>query len=168
MIYNKDLGFLNRILRGVHLEGLIRPYLDDPKIVMTFVSIPIVWQYIGLYMLVFLTGYQSIDPAIFEVAQLDGVGPIVRAFKITLPLLSSTFKVALMLCVSGNMKVFDHIFVMTGGGPGRSSMVMAMYAYNQTFEMFKLGYASAISTAIMILSFAVIGASRLIVGRDAE
>jgi raffinose/stachyose/melibiose transport system permease protein len=160
MIYNKDFGLLNYLLRGLGLEGWIRPYLDEPKTVMLYASIPVVWQYIGLYMVLFLTGIQSIDPAIFEVAEIDGASSLQRARHITLPLLMDTLKVAVMLCIAGNMKIFDHIFIMTGGGPGKSSMVMAMYAYNQTFEMFKLGYSSAISIGIMILSLGMILASR--------
>lgn len=160
MIYNKDYGLLNYMLRGLGLSGWIRPYLDDPRTVMFYASIPVVWQYIGLYMVLFLTGMQGIEPAIFEVAEIDGASALQRAVHITLPLLVDTLKVAVMLCIAGNMKIFDHIFIMTGGGPGQSSMVMAMYAYNQTFEMFKLGYASAISVGIMVLSLALILISR--------
>ena len=160
MIYNKDYGLLNYVLRGLGLSSWIRPYLDDPRTVMFYASIPVVWQYIGLYMVLFLTGMQGIEPAIFEVAEIDGASALQRAVHITLPLLVDTLKVAVMLCIAGNMKIFDHIFIMTGGGPGQSSMVMAMYAYNQTFEMFKLGYASAISVGIMVLSLALILISR--------
>lgn len=161
MIYNKDYGLLNYALRGLGLQGWIRPYLDDPRTVMFYASIPVVWQYIGLYMVLFLTGLQGIEPAIFEVAEIDGASALQRAVHITLPLMMDTAKVAVMLCIAGNMKIFDHIFIMTGGGPGKSSMVMAMYAYNQTFEMFKLGYSSSISVGIMVLSLALILASRV-------
>jgi len=160
MIYNKDYGLLNYALRGLGLGGWIRPYLDDPHTVMFYASVPVVWQYIGLYMMLFLTGLQGIDPTIFEVAEIDGASAGQRALHITLPLLVDTMKVAVMLCIAGNMKIFDHIFIMTGGGPGRASMVMAMYAYNQTFEMFKLGYSSSISVGIMVLSLALILVSR--------
>lgn len=75
-----------------------------------------------------------------------------------------TLIVAIMLCIAGNMKVFDHIYVMTGGGPSRSSMVMAQYAYDNSFIMFKLGYGSAISIGIFILSFGIILLTRKIMG----
>jgi len=168
MIYNKDYGLLNYALRGLGLQSWIRPYLDDPRTVMVYASIPVVWQYIGLYMVLFLTGLQGIEPAIFEVAEIDGASAAQRARHITLPLLLDTLKVAVMLCIAGNMKIFDHIFIMTGGGPGKSSMVMAMYAYNQTFEMFKLGYASAISVGIMVLSLALILVSRRLLRGTAQ
>ena len=166
MIYNREYGLLNTFLRGLGLSSLIHPYLDDPKTIMFFVSIPIVWQYIGLFMMLFLTGYQGIDTSIIEVSIIDGAGPVRRAWYVTLPLLSETFKVAVILCIAGNMKIFDHIFIMTGGGPGRSSNVMAMYAYNQAFEMFQIGYGSAVSVGIMILSLTLILASRLLIGRN--
>ncbi len=77
-------------------------------------------------------------------------------------MLKGTFKVAIMLCIAGNMKVFDHIFVMTGGGPGSSSTVMAQYAYNVSFDRFELGYGSAVSIGMLVLSLGLILISQLI------
>ena len=85
---------------------------------------------------------------------------------ITLPLIMDTFKVALMLCIAGNMKVFDHIFVMTNGGPGNTSTVVAQYAFNNSFIKFKMGYGSAISIGIMIISLILIVLSRRIGGKN--
>jgi raffinose/stachyose/melibiose transport system permease protein len=164
MIYNPDFGFLPRLLKILGLSNWVLPYLDDPGMVMIFVSLPIVWQYVGLYMVIFLTGYQTIEPSLFEMAQIDGANAYQRMMHLTVPLLSETFGVALMLCIAGNMKIFDHIFVMTGGGPGKSSQVMALYAYNQAFEMFRLGYSSAVSIGIIVLSLGLILLSRRFIG----
>ncbi|CDZ23791.1 sugar ABC transporter permease [[Clostridium] cellulosi] len=168
IIYNKDYGFLNVILKNIGLGSLIKPWLDDPKIVMISVSIPIIWQYIGFYMVIFLSAYQSISPDIFESAELDGATGIKRTFFITLPLMKDTMKVAVMLCIAGNMKIFDQIYVMTGGGPGNSSTVLAQYAYQNSFIMFRLGYGSAISIGILILSVSIILISRRLFGGDKD
>jgi raffinose/stachyose/melibiose transport system permease protein len=164
IIYNKDYGILNYFLRAIGLENLIRPWLDDPKYVLFSVSLPLVWQNIGFYLVIILAGFQSIPKEIFEVSELDGATGIKKAVYITLPLLNNTFKVCLMLCISGNMKVFDHIYVMTGGGPGKSSTVLAQYAYNHSFLMFKYGYGSAASVAILIISLFLILISQMLMG----
>ncbi len=169
IMYNKDYGLLNFLLKSVGLGSLIKPWLDNPKYVMFSVSIPIIWQYIGFYLVIFLSAVQGISPDIYESADLDGAVGIKRSIYITIPLLKDTLKVAVMLCIAGNMKIFDHIYVMTGGGPGTSSMVMAQYAYINSFIMFKLGYGSAISIGILVLSLTLILLSRkLWGGKDNE
>ena len=85
--------------------------------------------------------------------------------RITLPLIKNTILVCLTLCIAGNMKAFDNIYVMTSGGPGTASMVMAMYGYNTSFRDSNLGYGSTISVAIFVLSLAVIGGSQWLVKR---
>jgi len=165
MIYNKDIGLLNLLLRTLRLQWLIQPWLDDPKIVMYSVSAPLIWQYIGEYLIIFMAAVQGIDNSVLEVAEIDGCTGFNKLRYIITPLISDTIKVAVILCVSGNMKVFDHIFVMTGGGPGTSSMVMAQYAYKTSFQQFKLGYGSTISVGILVLSLALILISRMLRGR---
>jgi len=168
MIYNQDAGMLNWLLRTVGLESWIKPWLDDPGIVMYSVTVPIVWQYIGFYLIIFLAAMQSINSEVYEMAELDGATGFKKMLHITLPLLAPTIKIAVMLCIAGNMKAFDSIFVMTGGGPGSSSTVMAQYAYDKSFKAYKLGYGSAISVGIMILSVALILISRLIGGKNRD
>lgn len=168
MIYSRQYGLLNWLLTTLNLESLIQYWLDDPGIVLYTVTAPLIWQYIGLYLVIFLSAMQGIPRDIYEVAEIDGATGIRKAIHITLPLLKNTFLVAIMLCIAGNMKVFDHIYVMTGGGPGRSSMVMAQYAYNTSFNMFKLGYGSAISMGIFVLSLSLIMLSRKLLGGGDE
>ncbi|ADQ39782.1 binding-protein-dependent transport systems inner membrane component [Caldicellulosiruptor acetigenus I77R1B] len=164
LMYNQQIGILNWVLRAIGLESLIKPWLDDPKIVIYSVSVPLIWQYIGFYLVILMASLQSIPKEIFEAAEIDGADGFKRTIYIILPLLADTLKVSVMLCIAGNMKVFDHIYVMTGGGPGKSSMVMAQYAYNNSFIMFKLGYGSTISVGILILSLAIILLSRKLMG----
>jgi raffinose/stachyose/melibiose transport system permease protein len=165
LIYNKDMGLLNMLLKALKLQWLIRPWLDDPNIVIYSVSAPLVWQYIGEYLVIFMAAIQGIDPAVLEVAQLDGCTGFKKMRYIVMPLISDTVIVAVMLCIAGNMKVFDSIYVMTGGGPGTSSMVMAQYAYKTSFEQFKLGYGSTISVGILVLSMGLVLLSRKLGGR---
>ena len=101
---------------------------------MLCVTIPLIWQFIGYYMVIILSAIASIDTEIFESAQIDGANGIQTAWYITLPLIKNTMLVCITLCVAGNMKAFDNIYVMTKGGPGTASMVMAMYGYQVSFS----------------------------------
>ena len=95
----------------------------------------------------------------------DANNVMLTAIHITLPMIRSTMLVCLTLCIAGNMKAFDSIWTMTAGGPGYSSYVMALYGYTVSFQQSNLGYGSAISVGIFVLSLAVIGISRVLINR---
>ena len=137
--------------------------VNNPALVLPLVSIPLVWQFIGYYMVILLSAIAAVDNEIFEVAELDGANAFQRAIYIVLPLIKNMLMVCITLCVAGNMKVFDHIYTMTEGGPGTSSMVMALYGYKVSFEQSNMGYGSTISVAIFIVSLLVIQGSRKLV-----
>ncbi|WP_217588077.1 carbohydrate ABC transporter permease [Lentibacillus saliphilus] len=165
MVYNHDYGLLNNVLSSIGLESWIQPWLDDPDIVMGSVTAPLIWQFIGFYLIIFMAAMQNIPEELYEAAKIDGASAWRQTWYITFPMLKNTFKVTIMLCIAGNMKVFDHIFVMTGGGPGNSSTVMAQYAYDVSFNRFELGYGSAVSVGMLVLSLGLIFISQLI-GRE--
>lgn len=167
IIYLQD-GLLNTVLNKLgFLSGTWFSwpnYLGSGN-VMLAVSIPLVWQFIGYYMVIMFSAIAGIDSEIFESAEIDGANGFQKALYITMPLIKNTLLVCLTLCISGNMKAFDNIYVMTSGGPGSASMVMAMYGYNTSFRDSNLGYGSTISVAIFVLSLAVIGGSQWLVKR---
>ncbi len=165
IMYNTDYGMINIFLRSVGLENLIRPWLDDPKIVISSLAIPKIWQFIGFYMIILLAAIQSIDKEVLEVAELDGAVGFKKSRYVVIPLIKDTLMVTIMLCISGNMKTFDQIFVMTGGGPGTSSQVVAMYAYNVSMERMRYGYGSTVAIGILVLSLGMIGLSKLLTRR---
>lgn len=156
MIYSNDYGLLNALLKSLGLDNLILSWLDDPKYVIYSVTVPLIWQYLGVPLIIFMSAVQGIPKDIYEVCELDGVRGIQKAVYITFPLIYDTIKVAIMLSISSNMLVFSHIYVMTGGGPGTSSMVLAQYAYNTSFNSMQLGYGSSIAIGIFILSFGIV------------
>ncbi len=163
MIYDNKRGLLNYFLDWIGKDDLSKVWLNQPDLVMLLVSIPLVWQFIGYYMVILLSGIAAIDSQIFEVAELDGANAVQRAIYIVMPLLKNTLLVCITLCVAGNMKAFDHIYTMTGGGPGSASMVMAMYGYNISFKQMNMGYGSAISVGIFVVSLIVISGSQIII-----
>lgn len=164
IMYNNDYGLINFFLRALRLDFLILPWLDDPRYVIYFVSIPIIWQYIGYYMVIIMAGMSSISGEVYEMAKIDGVNGWKELIYITIPLIKNTIIVCLMLCISGNMQVFDHIFVMTMGGPGTSSAVMALYGYSKTFTQVRIDYGNTISIGILLTSLILILITRRIIG----
>lgn len=164
MVYDWNRGLLNFFLDKIGREDLKQVWLANEGLVMLLVAIPLVWQYIGYYMVIILSAISSIDQEIFEVAELDGANAFQRAIYIVLPLIKNTLLVCVTLCIAGNMKAFDNVYVMTSGGPGTSSMVMAMYGYEVSFGQSNMGYGSAISLGIFVLSLMVIGGSQFLIG----
>jgi len=162
MVYDYKKGVLNWFLNLVGKSDVTRVWLNEPKLVMLLIAIPLIWQYIGYYMVILLSAISSVDKEIFEVAEIDGANAWQRAIYIIIPLIKNTLLVCITLCVAGNMKAFDHIYVMTTGGPGNSSMVMALYGYKISFTQQNMGYGSAISIGIFVISLIVIGGVQLL------
>ncbi|MGO4268831.1 carbohydrate ABC transporter permease, partial [Paenibacillus sp. TAF58] len=148
-IYHPQIGILNFLLEGIGLDSWKKSWLSDPKVSMYALMVPIIWNYIGPYMIMFIAALQNISPEIEDAAQLDGVGPVRKLLAVTLPMIWETVKVAVVLCISGSLKAFDLIYVMTGGGPAHSTELLASYMYNSTFNVYRFGFGSAISTAII-------------------
>ncbi|KRE46682.1 carbohydrate ABC transporter permease [Paenibacillus sp. Soil724D2] len=165
-IYHPQIGILNFLLEGIGLDSWKKSWLSDPKVSMFALMVPIIWNYIGPYMIMFIAALQNISPEIEDAAQLDGVGPVRKLFAVTLPMIWDTVKVAVVLCISGSLKAFDLIYVMTGGGPAHSTELLASYMYNSTFNVYRFGFGSAISTAIIILSLFLIVGSQYLMKRD--
>ncbi|MCY9665629.1 sugar ABC transporter permease [Paenibacillus alginolyticus] len=165
-IYHPQIGILNFLLEGIGLDSWKKSWLSDPKVSMFALMVPIIWNYIGPYMIMFIAALQNISPEIDDAAQLDGVGPVRKLFAVTLPMIWDTVKVAVVLCISGSLKAFDLIYVMTGGGPAHSTELLASYMYNSTFNVYRFGFGSAISTAIIILSLILIVGSQYLMKRD--
>lgn len=169
LIYNNDFGILNYILRAAGLEQWIKPWLDDPKIAMFSVAVPVIWQFVGYYLVLLMGAVATIPKDIMEVAEIDGATGFKKSIYITIPLIWDTLKICLMICFAGSFKAFDHIMVMTGGGPGRATSVLSLYNYNTSFVQMKMGYASAMAVVILVVSMGLtVGIQRLMEGKSYE
>jgi ABC-type sugar transport system permease subunit len=156
LIYDPNLGTLNETLRSIGLGGMAHPWLADPATVLPALMVVSLWQSLGLYMLVFLAGLQSIDPTLYEAARIDGAGGWQQLIRITVPMLRTVTAVVVLLNVINGFKTFDLIYVSTGGGPDRASEVLGTYLYSLAFGSEtgatpSLGYATAISMIIFVL-----------------
>ncbi|RJX37262.1 sugar ABC transporter permease [Paenibacillus pinisoli] len=164
-IYNPQIGLLNQVLETIGLESWTRAWLDDPKINMFAVSIPINWANIGPYLIIFIAALQNISSEVNDAAKIDGAVGSKKLFYVTLPMIWDMVVVAIVLCISGSLKAFDHVIVMTGGGPAQSTELLATYMYNNTFTVYRYGYGSAVSTMIILISALLIGLNYIITKR---
>lgn len=154
LIYKYDYGLLNYLLT---MLGMEKQVWLTPMSAVYLVLLPVCWQYVGFYFVIFLTGMSKIPEDIYESAYLDGVKPLQKAFYITIPLLKDIIASSLVLVVSGCFKVFDVIYVITGGGPLNASELLSTYMYRKAFRDYNIGYASAISIIMIILGLVLTG-----------
>ncbi|PAF33533.1 sugar ABC transporter permease [Paenibacillus sp. 7516] len=165
LVYNYNYGLLNAGLTKLGLGALVQSWLDLTGPIVLLASIPLSWQNIGFFTLLMLAGLSSINKEVLEVAELDGATGVRKAWYIIIPLAKPTLIVASLLCIANNMRGFEHIYALTGGGPGNSSSVMALYAYETSFLRFRYGYGSALAIAIITLTMLMILLSTLLLQR---
>lgn len=154
VLLQPSYGPINQFLR---LIGIENPpgWLADFKWSLPSIMIIYIWQQVGYYSIVFLAGLKGIPEDVYEAARVDGASSIRKFFSITIPLISPTTFFLTIMGIIGSFKVFDQISVLTQGGPGSSSSVMAYYVYRTAFEYFDMGYANTLAWALFVLVFVV-------------
>jgi ABC-type sugar transport system permease subunit len=156
LIYDPNIGTLNRFLGAIGLENLQHIWLADRATVLPAIIVVAIWGAIGMNMLIFFAGLQGIDPGLYEAAEVDGANAWQRFLHITVPGLRAVTAIVISLGLLNGFKVFDIIFVMTGGGPNHATEVFGTYLYSLAFgstsgSLPQYGYASAFSVVVMIM-----------------
>ncbi len=150
LIFLYDGGMVNNLLLKLGMSGLI-DWKDESHFMFTML-LPVMWQYVGFYFVIIVTGLNNISTDIYEAADIDGAGGWLRVRYITLPLLHNVLCTCLVLAITGALKVFDLPFVMFGTGmPLDKSWLTGTYMYYQTFQRGDVDYGSAISIIIVVL-----------------
>lgn len=142
MLFQPDFGPINEFLKFIGIANPPR-WVVDVKWAMVAISIVSVWKYMGYYMIVYLAALQGISSSLYEAAGIDGANGWQKLRYITVPMLTpTTFFVLIMLTIQC-FKVFDMVYVMTGGGPGNATKTLVNYIYEKAFTSWQLGPASA-------------------------
>lgn len=137
--------------------------LSDPATALPALVLVDVWEWMPFMFLVVLAGLQGLPSEPLEAAQMDGAGPARRFWTITLPLLRPLIGVALLIRTIDALTTFDQIFVLTRGGPGNSTEVLSLYAYNTAFKFSQMGYAAAMIVAVVaVLAVSAAAASAML------
>lgn len=144
-------GLLNQLLETIGITG--PAWLNSPDWAMPGVVLAAVWKDTGYYALMVLAALKSIDPAYYEAASIDGAGTFRKFRSITLPLLSPTLFLLIVINVIYGLQVFDSVLIMTNGGPGGATSVFLERIYKYAFKQYKMGMASAFSWILFIMIF---------------
>ncbi len=151
-VLNK-VGPLNAFFTAVGLDFLTLDWLGAPGLSLFSIIVSLVWKNIGFALILFLARLTTIDVGIYEAAEIDGAGSSQKYFSITLPLLSSTIQIYIVLQVIGIMAfLFNYIHVMTAGGPGYSSTVLEYFIYLNIFRLQEIGRGSAAGVILIIIT----------------
>lgn len=154
VLFHPSFGPINQTLRMIGIENPPK-WLADFHWALPAVMIVYIWQNVGYYAVVYMAGLKSVSADVYEAAEIDGAGSVTTFFKITVPLVAPTTFFLVTMGIIGSFKVFDHISVMTEGGPGNATSVMAFYIYRKAFEEFDMGYANTLAWALFVLIFVV-------------
>lgn len=152
-IYNPDYGILNVFLRSVGLESWTRIWLGSKQTALGSVFVPTLWQYVGYHMLLLYAGVKSVPPELREAAMLDGAtdGQVNRY--IVLPYIKPIIRISVIFAVTGSLKSFDLIYVLTNGGPMHATEVPSTLMINMLFLRNRYGMGSTIAVMLIVLCF---------------
>jgi raffinose/stachyose/melibiose transport system permease protein len=161
-------GLLNKALQTLGLGVLARGWLTDPHLAIFSVSFLEIWKWTGQMMIIFLAGLQTVPSEYYEVADIDGANAFQKFRHVTFPLIRPSFNINLLICIIWGIRVFDIVFALTGGGPGRASEVLNTMVFEALGNGF-YGYGAAINLIIVV---AIVGISmpllRYLKGQEIE
>lgn len=150
-IYNSQYGLLNYFLGLIGIPP--QNWLGNTKLAMPSLITMSVWKGLGYNMMIWLAALQGIPEDLYEAARIDGASKWQQFKNITVPLLSPTTFLMLILGIIGSFQVFEQSFVMTNGGPAKATLTIVLYLYSNAFEWLRMGYASAMAYILALIIF---------------
>jgi len=155
-LYSFDNGILNRLLVTIGLGKV--GWLVDPDVAMVSIAVMATWKNVGLYVILFLVGLQTVPPQYYEAADLEGANHWQKFWYITLPMINPTIFMVVILSTIGGFSLFIEPYIMTGGGPLNSTLSAVLYIYKQAFTNYHMGYSATLGFffAFIILLVVVI------------
>jgi multiple sugar transport system permease protein len=151
-MFAQDYGVINYVLENLGvIDGKI-PWLVNPANSLVAVIITNIWIGIPFSLTVFHSGLQALPRELLEAAELDGAGKIQRFFLIILPMLRPLTAIVFVLSVTYTVKVFDLIYVMTGGGPADATQTLAIFSFKLSFKLFDFGHGAAVGNVLVLIS----------------
>jgi multiple sugar transport system permease protein len=148
-LYHTRYGFFNYALSLAGVSPV--DWLGDPHWAMPAIILMAVWKSFGYNMLIFIAGLQAIPEELYDAASIDGAGPVRRFFNITLPMLAPTLVFVTVITMIGYFQLFAEPYVMTQGGPLRSTTSVVLLMYEEGFRWWRMGYAAAIAFVLFIV-----------------
>lgn len=153
-LFSFDSGLFNRLLTAVGLPRV--GWLIDPGMAMNSIAIMATWKNVGLYVILFLVGLQTVPPHYYEAADIEGATHWQKFRHITLPLINPTIFMVVILSTIGGFSLFIEPYIMTGGGPLNSTLSSVLYIYKQAFQYYHMGYSATLGFFFAFLILAVV------------
>jgi raffinose/stachyose/melibiose transport system permease protein len=155
-MYDPVYGTVNWLLSSLHLGELSKAWLGDPTVALYSVFVASAWQTLGVTVVLFLAGLQTMPQDLVEAARVDGASELAVFRRVKLPLLRPTFGVVMALTLVNSLKAFDLVFAMTNGGPANATQLLATWAYFKAFVYNDFGLGAAIGVLLLAISLAVV------------
>ncbi|MFB4167282.1 carbohydrate ABC transporter permease [Virgibacillus sp. JSM 102003] len=152
MIYQPNIGIINEFVRAIGFTNFSFSFLGNSDTAIFAVIFVSQWQYTGYITMLFLVAMQKIPRELYEASMIDGANRFRTFFHITVPQVKEMILVAITFTMVGAFKVFDEVYIMTGGGPGHATEVLGTMLFNSGFRNDEMGYASAIATVLFIIT----------------
>ena len=163
-LYAKDTGVLNALLSQLAFSKI--GWLTDPHLAMPSIALMATWKNVGLYVVFFLVGLQSVPPQMYEAADIEGAGAWQKFWNVTLPIINPTVFMVVILSTIGGFSLFIEPYIMTGGGPMNRTLSAILYIYKQGFFFYHMGYAATLGFAFAIIVLMVVMVQRRLVERE--
>ena len=154
IILQPTYGPVNQFLRSLGIENTPN-WLADVHWALPALIAMYIWQNLGYNIVVYMAGLTAIPADLYEAAVIDGAGGLAKFIKITVPMVSPTTFFLVIMGIINSFKVFDQVQVLTQGGPGTSTTVLALYIYREAFQFYDMGLASAAAWAMFVIIFIV-------------
>lgn len=155
-MYDPFFGLFGQVLTSMGLQSWIQDWLGNRDIALYSAFVAHLWQSVGFSMVLFLAGLQSVDKTLVEAARIDGAGRWNVFRFVTLPAITTTITIVLVLSIISSLKAFDIVYGLTGGGPAQSTQMLALWAFTQSMQIFDFGRGSAISVVLLLITLAVV------------
>jgi ABC-type sugar transport system permease subunit len=151
-----DSGLINRLLVNLGVEKT--GWLIDPDIAIYSIAVMATWKNVGLYVILFLVGLQTVPTQYYEAAKLEGANRWQQFYHITLPMINPTIFMVVILSTIGGFSLFIEPYIMTGGGPLNTTLSAVLYIYKQAFQYYNMGYSATLGFfyAIMIMTVVIL------------
>jgi ABC-type sugar transport system permease subunit len=151
-----DSGIINRTLQSAGVGKI--GWLTNPDIAIYSIALMATWKNVGLYVILFLVGLQTVPVAYYEAAKMEGASEWQQFYHITLPMINPTIFMVVILSTIGGFNLFIEPYIMTGGGPLNSTLSAVLYIYKQAFQYYNMGYSATLGFfyAMLIMSVVVL------------
>lgn len=163
-LFAQDTGLLNQILTGMGLNRI--PWITSPKMAMPSIALVSTWKNVGLYIVLFLVGLQSVPKSLYEAADMEGASHWKKFRYITLPMINPTLFMVVVLSTIGGFSLFIEPVIITGGGPMNSTLSAMMHIYKQGFNFYHMGYAATMGFFFAAIVLGVIIVQRKVVEKE--